>query len=102
LRHSPRDGFVTFIATTAHRGGTLSDTVIEAPEVFIDSHLRVQWLSADHGLWVATGLSERNTLMHLGRIDLAESRYSAYDRVGGLIGAFETLGEAKAHVELHS
>ena len=80
----------------------MSDTVVEAPEVSTDSHLRVQWLSADHGLWVATGLSERNTLMHLGRIDLEEARYSAYDRVGALIGAFETLGEAKAHVELHS
>ena len=80
----------------------MSDTVVEAPEVSIDSHLRVQWLSADHGLWVATGLSERNTLMHLGRVDLIEERYSAYDRVGSLIGRFETLGEAKAHVELHS
>jgi hypothetical protein len=80
----------------------LSDTVVEAPEVSIDSHLRVQWLSADHGLWVATGLSERNTLMHLGRVDLIEGRYSAYDRVGALIGRFETIGEAKAHVELHS
>ncbi|HEX7835253.1 MAG TPA: hypothetical protein VF479_07275 [Pseudolysinimonas sp.] len=62
----------------------------------------MQWLSADHGLWVATGLSERNTLMHLGRVDLIEDRYSAYDRVGALIGRFETIGEAKAHVELHS
>jgi hypothetical protein len=102
LRHSPRDGFVTFIATTAHRGGTLSDTVVEAHEVSTDSHLRVQWLSADHGLWVATGLSERNTLMHLGRIDLGDAYYAAYDRVGAFIGRFETLGEAKAHVELHS
>ena len=80
----------------------MSDTVVEAPEVTIDSHLRVQWLSADHGLWVATGLSERNTLMHLGRIDLVDGHYSAYDRVGSGIGAFETLGEAKAQVELHS
>jgi hypothetical protein len=40
--------------------------------------------------------------MHLGRIDLADAHYSAYDRVGAFIGAFETLGEAKAHVELHS
>ena len=80
----------------------MSDTVVEAPEVSTDAHLRVQWLSADHGLWVATGLSERNTLMHLGRIDLADRHYAAYDRVGALIGAFETLGEAKAHVELHS
>ena len=80
----------------------MSDTVVEAPEVSTDSHLRVQWLSADHGLWVATGLSERNTLMHLGRIDLVDDRYSAYDRVGGGIGAFQTLGEAKAQVELHS
>ena len=80
----------------------MSDTVVEAPEVSADSHLRVQWLSADHGLWVATGLSERNTLMHLGRVDLIESRYSAYDRIGALIGRFDPLGEAKAHVELHS
>ena len=80
----------------------MSDTVVEAPEVSADSHLRVQWLSADHGLWVATGLSERNTLMHLGRVDLIDGRYSAYDRVGALIGRFETIGEAKAHVELHS
>lgn len=80
----------------------MSDTVVEAPEVSAESHLRVQWLSADHGLWVATGLSERNTLMHLGRVDLIEDRYSAYDRVGALIGRFETIGEAKAHVELHS
>ena len=80
----------------------MSDTVVEAPEVSADSHLRVQWLSADHGLWVATGLSERNTLMHLGRVDLIEEQYSAYDRVGALIGTFETIGEAKAHVELHS
>jgi hypothetical protein len=80
----------------------LSDTVVEAPEVSADSHLRVQWLSADHGLWVATGLSERNTLMHLGRIDLVDDLYLAYDRVGGDIGAFGTLGEAKAQVELHS
>jgi hypothetical protein len=91
-----------FTTSAAHRGGTLSDTVVEAPEVIADSHLRVQWLSADHGLWVATGLSERNTLMHLGRIDLVDGQYSAYDRVGAGIGAFETLGEAKAHVELHS
>lgn len=80
----------------------MSDTVVEAPEMTTDSHLRVQWLSADHGLWVATGLSERNTLMHLGRIDLVDDHYSAYDRVGALIGHFETIGEAKAHVELHS
>ena len=80
----------------------MADTVIEAPEASLDSHLRVQWLSADHGLWVATGLSERNTLMHLGRIDLVEDTFSGYDRVGALIGVFSTLGEAKAHVELHS
>jgi hypothetical protein len=67
-----------------------------------DSQLRVQWLSADHGLWVATGLSERNTLMHLGRIDLVDGLYDAYDRVGGGLGSFATLGEAKAQVELHS
>ena len=69
---------------------------------FLDSHLRVQWLSADHGLWVATGLSERNTLMHLGRIDQVDDLYLAYDRVGSGIGSFATLGEAKAQVELHS
>ena len=80
----------------------MSDTVVEASEVSTDSHLRVQWLSADHGLWVATGLSERNTLMHLGRIDLVDDGYSAYDRVGTDIGEFQTLGEAKAQVELHS
>ncbi|MEO5919887.1 MAG: hypothetical protein ABIQ01_01965 [Pseudolysinimonas sp.] len=80
----------------------MADTVVEAPEVSIDSHLRVQWLSADHGLWVATGLSERNTLMHLGRIDLVGGHYSAYDRLGADLGSFETIGEAKAHVELHS
>ncbi|HWM34320.1 MAG TPA: hypothetical protein VNR36_08800 [Pseudolysinimonas sp.] len=75
----------------------MSDTL----EVPIAPHLRVQWLSADHGLWVATGLSERNTLMHLGRIDLVGALYAAYDRVGTAIGTFATLGEAKAQVELH-
>jgi hypothetical protein len=90
------------ITTAAHRGGTLSHIAVEAPHASIDSHLRVQWLSADHGLWVATGLSERNTLMHLGRVDLDDLAYSAYDRVGALLGVFGTLGEAKAHVELHS
>jgi len=80
----------------------LSDTIVVAPETSSDSHLRVQWLSADHGLWVATGLSERNTLMHLGRIDLVDEHYSAYDRVGAHLGVFATLGEAKAFVELHS
>ena len=46
----------------------MSDTLEVHVSPVSDSHLRVQWLSADHGLWVATGLSERNTLMHLGRI----------------------------------
>jgi hypothetical protein len=80
----------------------MPDILVEAPENALDSHLRVQWLSADHGLWVATGLSERNTLMHLGRVDLVDRSFSAYDRVGTPIGVFETLGEAKATVELHS
>jgi hypothetical protein len=80
----------------------LSDTLEVHVSPVSDSHLRVQWLSADHGLWVATGLSERNSLMHLGRIDLVGSLYEAYDRVGAPIGAFDTLGEAKAQVELHS
>ena len=80
----------------------MSDTIVKAFEISADSHLRVQWLSADHGLWVATGLSERNTLMHLGRVDLVGEHYCAYDRVGADLGAFATLGEAKAHVELHS
>jgi hypothetical protein len=78
----------------------LSDT-IEVSAPISDAPLRVQWLSADHGLWVATGLSERNTLMHLGRIDLVDAVYSAFDRVGAAIGTFATLGEAKAQVELH-
>jgi hypothetical protein len=78
----------------------LSDT-IEVPTVLTDSQLHVQWLSADHGLWVATGLSERNSLMHLGRVDLVEAVYAAFDRVGTAIGTFATLGEAKAQVELH-
>lgn len=73
----------------------MSDT-IEVP-----TDLHIQWLSADHGLWVATGLSERNSLMHLGRIDLVEAAYAAFDRVGAAIGTFATLGEAKAQVELH-
>jgi hypothetical protein len=59
-------------------------------------------LSADRGLWVATGLSERDRLMHLGRIDLVDGLYDAYDRVGSPLGSFTTLGEAKAQVELHS
>jgi hypothetical protein len=80
----------------------LSDTIEVRPASMTDSHLRVQWLSADHGLWVATGLSERNTLMHLGRIDLVADAYAAYDRIGAMLGSFATLGEAKAHVELHS
>jgi hypothetical protein len=80
----------------------LSDTLEVHVSPVSDSHLRVQWLSADHGLWVATGLSERNTLMHLGRIDLVGGQYEAYDRVGAPIGSFDTLGEAKAQVELHS
>jgi hypothetical protein len=80
----------------------LSDTLEVHVSPVSNSHLRVQWLSADHGLWVATGLSERNTLMHLGRIDLVGSLYEAYDRVGAPIGSFDTLGEAKAQVELHS
>ncbi|CAN5421861.1 hypothetical protein BH09ACT4_BH09ACT4_00230 [soil metagenome] len=80
----------------------MSDTIEVHAAPLTDSHLRVQWLSADHGLWVATGLSERNTLMHLGRIDLVAEAYAAYDRVGGRLGSFGTLGEAKAQVELHS
>lgn len=78
----------------------MSDT-IEIPAHLSGSSLRVQWLSADHGLWVATGLSERNSLMHLGRIDLVGSVYNAFDRLGSALGTFETLGEAKAQVELH-
>jgi hypothetical protein len=80
----------------------LSDTIEVPIAPVTDSHLRVQWLSADHGLWVATGLSERNTLMHLGRIDLIDGLYDAYDRVGSSLGSFATLGEAKAYIELHS
>ena len=80
----------------------MSDTIEVHVAPLTDSHLRVQWLSADHGLWVATGLSERNTLMHLGRVDLVDQLYDAYDRVGTTIGSFATLGEAKAQVELHS
>jgi hypothetical protein len=80
----------------------LSDTIEVPIAPITDSPLRVQWLSADHGLWVATGLSERNTLMHLGRIDLVDGLYDAYDRVGTSLGSFATLGEAKAQVELHS
>ena len=80
----------------------MSDTIEVHIAPLTDSPLRVQWLSADHGLWVATGLSERNTLMHLGRIDLVDGLYDAYDRVGTSLGAFATLGEAKAQVELHS
>ena len=80
----------------------MSDTLEVHVSPVSDSHLRVQGLSADHGLWVATGLSERNTLMHLGRIDLVGGQYEAYDRVGAPIGSFDTLGEAKAQVELHS
>ena len=80
----------------------MSDTLEVHVSPVSDSHLRVQWLSADHGLWVATGLSERNTLMHLGRIDLVDNLYDAYDRVGSPLGSFDTLGEAKAQVELHS
>jgi hypothetical protein len=74
---------------------------LEVPVTVTDAPLRVQWLSADHGLWVATGLSERNALMHLGRVDLVDDGYTAYDRVGTAIGTFATLGEAKAQVELH-
>lgn len=77
----------------------MSDT-IEMPSAPL-SELHVQWLSADHGLWVATGLSERNALMHLGRIDLVDGLYDAFDRVGTPLGTFATLGEAKAQVELH-
>ena len=66
------------------------------------THLHVQWLSADHGLWVATGGSERNSLLHLGRIDLVDGLYAAFDRIGAVLGSFHTLGEAKAQVELHS
>lgn len=77
----------------------MSDT-LEVP--IPAQHLHVQWLSADHGLWVATGVSERNSLLHLGRIDLVEGLYDAFDRIGAAIGSFATLGEAKAQVELHS
>jgi hypothetical protein len=80
----------------------LSDTIEVPIAPLTDSHLRVQWLSADHGLWVATGLSERNTLMHLGRVDLGIELYTAFDRIGTSLGSFATLGEAKAQVELHS
>ena len=80
----------------------MSDTVVEAPEVSTDSHLRVQWLSADHGLWVATGLSERNTLMHLGRIDLVDDALLRVRPRRGRHRRVRTLGEAKAQVELHS
>jgi hypothetical protein len=80
----------------------LSDTIEVHTAPVTDSHPRVQWLSADRGLWVATGLSERNTLMHLGRIDLMAHGYIAYDRIGSALGSFATLGEAKAQVELHS
>jgi hypothetical protein len=80
----------------------LSDTIEVHIAPVTDSHLRVQWLSADHGRWVATGLSERNTLMHLGRVDLVDELYAAFDRIGTPLGAFGTLGEAKAQVELHS
>jgi hypothetical protein len=80
----------------------MSDTLEVPTAPHIDSHLRVQWLSADHGLWVATGLSERDSLMHLGRIDLVDGLFDAYDRVGTSLGSFATLGEAKAQVELHS
>jgi hypothetical protein len=73
-----------------------------ADQVNADTALRVGWLSADHGLWVATGLSERNTLIHLGRIDLVDDEYAAFDRVGARLGTYATLGEAKAQVELHS
>lgn len=76
----------------------MSDT-LEVP--ITDSPLRIQWLSADHGLWVATGLSERNSLIHLGRVDLVGDFYAAFDRIGAAIGRFATLGEAKAQVELH-
>jgi len=79
----------------------LSDT-IEAPVMTAETTLRVRWLSADHGLWVATGLSERDTLMHLGRIDLVADVYHAFDRLGSALGRFGTLGEAKAQVELHA
>jgi hypothetical protein len=40
--------------------------------------------------------------MHLGRIDLVDGLYDAYDRVGTSLGSFATIGEAKAQVELHS
>jgi hypothetical protein len=80
----------------------LSDTIEVPLAPMTDSHLRVQWLSADDGLWVATGLSERNTLMHLGRVDLGIELYTAFDRIGTALGSFATLGEAKAQVELHS
>ena len=78
----------------------MSDT-IEVPVMAAGPALHIQWLSADQGLWVATGLSERNSLMHLGRVDQVADRYAAYDRVGGALGTFQTLGEAKAQVELH-
>lgn len=80
----------------------MSDTIEVHIAPLTDSHLRVQWLSADHDLWVATGLSERNTLMHLGRVDRVGDLYVSFDRVGGVLGSFATLGEAKAQVELHS
>jgi len=79
----------------------MSDTIEVSSGSLTELPLRVQWLSADDGLWVATGLSERNSLMHLGRVDHVGGRYDAYDRVGTPIGSFDTLGEAKAHVELH-
>lgn len=77
----------------------MSDTITTG--LAARSDLRIQWLSADHGLWVATGLSERDTLMHLGRIDLIDGLYDAFDRIGTALGTFATLGEAKAQVELH-
>ncbi|MBX3195960.1 MAG: hypothetical protein KF727_12780 [Microbacteriaceae bacterium] len=78
----------------------MSDT-IEVPMMTAGPALHIEWLSADHGLWVATGLSERNSLMHLGRVDQVAGLYTAYDRIGAALGTFETLGEAKAQVELH-
>jgi len=80
----------------------LSDTLEVPVAPLSETHPRVSWLSADRGLWVATGLSERNTRMHLGRIDHMSSGYAAYDRIGASLGSFATLGEAKAQVELHS
>lgn len=77
----------------------MPDSVMDTTETTTDFHLRVQWLSADHGLWVATGLSERNSLMHLGRIELDDEHYYAYDRLGSLLGIFSTLGEAKSQLE---